>query len=326
MNIPILTIVVPCYNEEEVIAASSERLHNVLVELVTNKKISPISHILFVDDGSSDSTWAIIARLHEQNHIFCGLKLAANVGHQNALLAGLTYAMDRADITITIDVDLQDDISVIENMVDAYIKGFDIVYGVRKSRVTDTFFKRTTAQVFYKVMALLGVKTVYNHADYRLMSKRAVESLLQYKERNMYLRGIVPLIGYSSTCVYYDRFERMAGESKYPIGKMLGLAVNGITSFSVKPLHFVLYMGIICTIISAIILVWVLCQWLRGVVFPGWTSIIFSIWFCSGCILMSLGIVGEYVGKLYVETKQRPRFSVDKILSNAIPCEVKNDE
>lgn len=311
---PILTIVVPCYNEEEIMQTSPQILLGILDNLITKKKIHSLSHILFVDDGSKDNTWQMIESLHKQSSKYSGLKLAGNVGHQNALVAGLAHASDNSDIIISIDVDLQDDISVIEDMVDAYSKGYDIVYGVRKARKTDTFFKRITAKTFYRLMESLGTKTVYNHADYRLMSKRVIQALLHYEERNLYLRGIVPMIGYPSTCVYYDRLERTAGESKYPINKMIELAFNGITSLSVKPLHFVLYIGIISIIISVSIMIWVLIQWLMGDVFPGWTSLILTICFCSGCILLALGIIGEYIGKLYIEVKRRPRYNIEKIL------------
>ncbi len=315
---PVLVLVVPCYNEEKVLQASSSsspaKLLQVIESLVMKGTISHFSLILFVDDGSTDDTWHIIETLHEKDKRYCGLKLSGNVGHQNALLAGLSHAMDKADITITIDADLQDDITIIENMVDLHGEGYDIVYGVRRGRNTDTLFKRLTALGFYKVMDMLGAKTIYNHADYRLMSQRAVKALLQYNERNVFLRGIVPLIGYPSICTYYDRSRRMAGESKYPINKMVKLALDGITSFSVKPMYIVLYIGITFIIISVIILIWVLFLWLKGLAIPGWSSLILSLWFCSGCILMAIGVLGEYVGKIYVEVKHRPRFHIEKTL------------
>ncbi|MCM1371805.1 MAG: glycosyltransferase family 2 protein [Bacteroides sp.] len=315
---PVLVLVVPCYNEEKVLQASSSsspaKLLQVIESLVMKGTISHFSIILFVDDGSTDDTWHIIETLHEKDKRYCGLKLSGNVGHQNALLAGLSHAMDKADITITIDADLQDDITIIENMVDLHGEGYDIVYGVRRGRNTDTLFKRLTALGFYKVMDMLGAKTIYNHADYRLMSQRAVKALLQYNERNVFLRGIVPLIGYPSICTYYDRSRRMAGESKYPINKMVKLALDGITSFSVKPMYIVLYIGITFIIISVIILIWVLFLWLKGLAIPGWSSLILSLWFCSGCILMAIGVLGEYVGKIYVEVKHRPRFHIEKTL------------
>lgn len=317
MTLPQLLLVVPCYNEEEILqdfSSSPQKLLQTIVSLSEKGKISNHSAILFVDDGSSDHTWQAIESLHRRNEKFCGLKLAGNVGHQNALLAGLSYAADKSDITITIDADLQDDVSAIEEMVDRHAEGYDIVYGVRQARGTDTFFKRTTALAFYKFMQLLGTKTIDNHADYRLMSRRAVKALLQYSERNVFLRGIVPLIGYPNTCVYYDRSRRTAGESKYPLSKMLKLAMDGITSFSVKPMHLVLYLGLAFIVISIIVLAWVLVQWIRGMVIPGWTSLMLSMWFCSGCILTALGIVGEYIGKIYVEVKHRPRFNIEKVL------------
>lgn len=316
-SLPILMLVVPCYNEEEILqdfSSTPQRLLQVIDSLTEKGKISDLSTILFVDDGSSDHTWQAIESLHGQNRKFCGLKLSGNVGHQNALMAGLTYSKDIADITVTIDADLQDDESAIEKMVDHHAEGYDIVYGVRRARSTDTLFKRTTALGFYKFMQILGTKTINNHADYRLMSRRAVKALLQYDERNVFLRGIIPIIGYSNTCVYYDRSKRMAGESKYPLSKMLKLAMDGITSFSVKPMHLVLYLGLAFIVISILVLAWVLVQWIRGVVIPGWTSLMLSLWFCSGCILTSLGIVGEYIGKIYIEVKHRPRFNIEKTL------------
>ncbi len=315
---PILALIVPCYNEEEILTttpSSPSIMKQVVESLINANKVSPLSFILFVDDGSEDNTWQIIESLHKQDNLYCGLKLSSNVGHQMALLAGLSHAVDLADITITIDADLQDDISAIYEMVDRYAEGYDIVYGVRKSRNTDTFFKRHTALGFYKFMETLGTKTIYNHADYRLMSRRAVKSLLMYDECNVFLRGMVHLIGYPNTCVYYDRSKRMAGESKYPLNKMIRLAVDGITSFSVKPIHIVLYLGLTFILISICILIWVLLQWARGLVIPGWTSLMLSLWFCSGCILTSLGILGEYIGRIYIETKRRPRFHKEKILS-----------
>lgn len=310
----ILAIVVPCYKEEAVLRETTKRLVEVIDELVKIDFVSTKSFILYVNDGSKDNTWPIIADLHEASKYVCGVNLAGNVGHQNALMAGLTVAKDKADIMITIDADLQDDVSVIKEMVQKYQEGNDIVYGVRKSRVTDTWFKRTTAQGFYSLMKGMGVKSVYNHADYRLMSKRAVIYLLEFHERNLFLRGIVPLIGYNTTCVYYDRAERFAGESKYPLKKMLAFAFDGITSFSVKPVHMVLYLGFLFLFIAFCIFCWVLYCYFLGRVIPGWSSLMLSLWFCSGCVLTGLGIVGEYIGKIYVEVKKRPRFNIEKIL------------
>ena len=244
-----------------------------------------------------------------------GVKLAGNVGHQNALMAGLTTAKDYADIIVSIDADLQDDVEVIPDMVRQYDNGYDIVYGVRRKRDTDTFFKRTTAQGFYKLMNWLGVKTIYNHADYRLMSQRAVEKLTAFRERNLFLRGMVPLIGYKTTSVYYDRAERFAGESKYPLAKMVNFAIEGITSFSIRPLRLLLYMGMIFILVSLCILCWVLVKFIAGSVVPGWSSLMLSVWFVGGCILVGLGTVGEYIGKIYMEVKDRPRYNIEKTLS-----------
>lgn len=310
-----LAIVVPCYNEEEVLKIASKALREVLDDLVTKNKIAPDSFILFVNDGSRDRTWELI---EEEHNLYpgqiCGVKLAGNVGHQFALTAGLLTAMERSDVTVSIDADLQDDVAVIEEMIDKFHAGNDIVYGVRRERKTDTFFKRTTAQAFYKLMALMGVKTVYNHADFRLMSKRAVEHFSQYKETNLFLRGMMPLIGYQTDKVYYDRKERVAGESKYPLKKMLALAFNGISSFSVKPISMILGLGffiIICSILAA---VYALISYFTGRVVPGWTSLILSVWFLGGLQLMAIGMVGQYIGKIYMEVKHRPRYNIEKIL------------
>jgi glycosyltransferase involved in cell wall biosynthesis len=273
------------------------------------------SFILFVNDGSRDKTWEMIEQFHlTDGSRVGGVKLAGNVGHQNALMAGLHVAKEHADIIVTIDADLQDDISVISQMVDEYDKGSDIVYGVRKSRKSDTWFKRNTALSFYKLMRWLGVKSVYNHADYRLMSRRAVEQLCHYRERNLFLRGMVPLIGYRSAVVYYDRAERFAGESKYPLKKMINFAVDGITSFSVKPVRLVLSMGLLFVLIALIILIYVIISYLDGVTTQGWSSLMISIWFVGGAVLIGLGIVGEYVGKIYIEVKDRPLYNIEKII------------
>ena len=275
-----LAIVVPCYNEEEVLKIASEALRGVLDDLIKKEKIADDSFILFVNDGSKDRTWSLIEEEHRAHPVqVCGVNLAGNVGHQFALTAGLITAKDMSDVTVSIDADLQDDVAVIEEMIDKFHAGNDIVYGVRKERKTDTFFKRTTAQGFYKLMDMMGVKTVYNHADFRLMSKRAVEQFSQYKETNLFLRGMMPLIGYQTDCVYYDRKERVAGESKYPLKKMLALAFNGISSFSVKPITMVLGVGmfiIFCCVLAA---VYALFSYFTGHVVPGWTSTILSIWF-----------------------------------------------
>lgn len=311
---PILAIVVPCFKEEAVLSETTKQLTVILEKLTSQNLVSGKSFILYVNDGSRDKTWPIIESYYKANKFVCGVNLAGNVGHQNALIAGLSVAKDIADIMITIDADLQDDVNVIQSMVLKYAEGNDIVYGVRKSRATDTWFKRTTALCFYSVMRNMGVKSVYNHADYRLMSKRAVEFLLQFKERNLFLRGLVPLIGYNTTCVYYDRAERFAGESKYPLKKMISFAFDGITSFSIKPVHMVLYLGLFFLLIAMGILLWVLYCYLLNKVVPGWSSLILSLWFCSGCVLTGLGIIGEYIGKIYIEVKGRPRFNIERTL------------
>lgn len=312
-----LAIVVPCYNEEEVLKIASKALREVLEDLVKKGKISEDSFILFVNDGSRDCTWELIEEEHRAypEQVF-GVKLAGNVGHQFALTAGLITAKDLSDVTVSIDADLQDDVTVIEEMLDKFHAGNDIVYGVRKERKTDTFFKRTTAQGFYKVMGLMGVKTVYNHADFRLMSKRAVEQFSLYKETNLFLRGMMPLIGYQTDCVYYDRKERVAGESKYPLKKMLALAFNGISSFSVKPISMILGLGMVIIFASILAAIYALISYFTGHVVPGWTSLILSIWFLGGVELLAIGLVGQYIGKIYIEVKQRPRYNIEKVLTD----------
>lgn len=311
-----LAIVVPCYNEEEVLKIASEALRNVLQDLIQKEKIAEDSFILFVNDGSKDRTWELIEEEHAAYPTkICGVKLAGNVGHQFALTAGLMTAKDMSDVTVSIDADLQDDVNVIEEMIDKFHAGCDIVYGVRRERKTDTFFKRTSAQMFYKLMSLMGVKTVYNHADFRLMSRRAVEEFAKYKETNLFLRGMMPLIGYQTDNVYYDRRERVAGESKYPLKKMLALAFNGISSFSVKPISLILGMGLFIIFASAVALVYALISYCTDHVVPGWTSLILSIWFLGGLQLLAIGLVGQYIGKIYIEVKQRPRYNIEKILT-----------
>lgn len=309
-----LAIVVPCYKEEAVLNDTTTRLTALLDDMIAKKQVAENSYILYVNDGSSDNTWPIIQQQHEVNKYVCGVNLAGNVGHQNALVAGLSTALEHSDITISIDADLQDDPEAMREMVSLYESGNDIVYGVRASRASDTWFKRTTAQGFYKLMKALGVKSVYNHADYRLMSRRALKYLLQFRERNLFLRGMVPLVGYNTANVYYDRSERMAGESKYPLSKMLAFAFDGITSFSVKPIHVVLNVGVIFLFISLCILAWVVWAIFTGNVVRGWASLMLSVWFCSGCVLVALGVVGEYVGKIYTEVKDRPRYNIEQIL------------
>ena len=311
-----LAIVVPCYNEEEMLPLTTKELTGVLSDLITKQKIAPDSYILYVDDGSKDSTWELIRKFHEEEKKVFGLKLAGNVGHQNALTAGMLNAMEHADIMISIDADLQDDTAVMEEMVDKFHEGKDIVYGVRNDRKKDSFFKRTTAQMFYKVMAAFGVKSVYNHADYRLMSKRALQEFSKYQEINLYLRGVMPLIGYETDCVYYERKERVAGESKYPLKKMLALAWNGITSFSVKPIDFITALGGFLIFLCVIAAVYALVSYCNGHTVPGWTSLILSIWFLGGMQLVAIGMIGQYIGKIYIEVKHRPRYNVETYLNH----------
>ena len=271
---------------------------------------------MFVNDGSKDKTWELIEKEHKESSMICGLKLAGNVGHQFALTAGLIAAKDMADVTVSIGADLQDDTSVIEEMIDKYHEGKDIVYGVRNDRTKDSWFKRTTAQGFYKVMDVMGVKTVYNHADFRLMSKRAVEHFSKYEETNLYLRGMMPLIGYETDCVYYERKERVAGESKYPLKKMLALAWNGITSFSVKPISMITGLGFLIIILCILAAIYALVSYFCGNVEPGWTSLILSIWFLGGVQLIAIGMIGQYIGKIYIEVKHRPRYNVETLLTH----------
>lgn len=316
-----LALVVPCYNEEAVMKISSEALRGVLQDLIEKQKIAADSFVLFVDDGSKDKTWELIEEEHRLHSNVKGLKLAGNVGHQFALTAGLIVAKDMSDVTISIDADLQDDVDVIEEMVDKFHGGCDIVYGVRRERKTDTFFKRTSAQAFYKLMHLMGVKTVYNHADFRLMSGRAVEEFSKYKETNLFLRGMMPLIGYQTDKVYYDRKERAAGESKYPLKKMLALAFNGISSFSVKPISLILGVGLFIIFVSFFMLIYALFSYFSGHVVAGWTSLIVSVWFLGGLQLLAIGMVGLYIGKIYMEVKHRPRYNIEKILSDGNPLQ-----
>lgn len=313
----VLYLVVPCYNEEEVLHETSKRLLEKLTGMMEKGIVSNESKILFVNDGSKDKTWSIIEELHKQNNIFSGVNLSRNRGHQNALLAGLMTAKDYADMTISLDADLQDDIDVIDKFVAEYYSGSDVVYGVRSSRKTDTFFKRTTALGFYKFMNMLGADTVYNHADYRLMSKRALEGLSQFREVNLFLRGLVPLVGYKHSVVEYERHERFAGESKYPLKKMITFALDGITSLSIKPIRIVTGLGFFICFFSFIALIYSIVMKFMGKTVTGWTSLTLSIWIIGGIQLLSLGVIGEYIGKIYNETKQRPRFIIaDKLIKN----------
>lgn len=313
-----LAIVVPCYKEEAVLNETTMRLSKVLDTLIEDEEIGSDSFILYVNDGSTDNTWSVIRELHSLNKYVKGISLAANVGHQNALWAGLTVAVEQADMIVSIDADLQDDVNAIKEMVDKYHAGCDVVYGVRNERKTDTWFKRTTALAFYKLMQVMGTKTVYNHADFRLMSKRATLQLLKYSERNLFIRGLVPLVGYKTANVYYNRAERFAGESKYPLSKMLNFAVDGITSFSVKPIRLIMTLGGVFLFVALAVLIWTLYSYKVGETVPGWSSLMLSVWFCSGCVLVALGVIGEYIGKIYVETKGRPRFNVKESLIDAV--------
>jgi polyisoprenyl-phosphate glycosyltransferase len=316
MNMPILTIIVPCFNEEEVLGETINQLTIKLSELVADNMVSEKSKILFVDDGSKDRTWHLIYKASLNNEMVKGLKLSRNAGHQNALLAGLFSAKEASDCMVTIDADLQDDLHAINDMVMKFNEGYEVVYGVRSSRESDTLFKRYTAEGFYKLMDKLGVKLVFNHADFRLMGKRAVEELEHFAESNMFLRGIVPLIGFNSTSVYYERKERLAGETKYPFRKMLAFAFDGITSFSVTPIRFVMLVGCLSFFVSLVFGLYFLTLKLFGNTELGWTSLITSIWLIGGLQLIALGLVGEYIGKIYKETKRRPKFIIDVDLFN----------
>lgn len=312
--IPCLYIVIPCYNEEAVLPETSKRILDKLGRMIDKEICSGESRILFVDDGSKDKTWEIIARLHAQDPHFAGCKLAHNRGHQNALLAGLMTARKYCDVSISMDADLQDDIEVLDEFMEKFADGCEIVYGVRKERKTDTFFKRNSALAFYKLMNALGTRVVNNHADYRLMSKTALDGLAQYREVNLFLRGIVPEIGYKTDSVYYDRGERFAGESKYPLKKMLAFAMEGITSFSVKPLKIISGLGFIISLLSVLGLLYALISKFAGLAVAGWTAIVCSIWLLGGVQLLCLGVLGEYIGKIYSEVKARPRFIIEEEL------------
>ena len=314
----ILYIVVPCYNEEEVLPETSKRLKEKVESLVSQGKVSEKSRILFVNDGSKDRTWELISSLHQTDPIFSGVDLTRNRGHQNALLAGLMTAKDRCDMAISMDADLQDDVDAVDRMVEEYYAGCDVVYGVRSSRKKDTFFKRFTAEGFYRVMNWMGAETVFNHADYRLMSKRALEGLAEFKEVNLFLRGIVPMVGYRTGTVEYERGERFAGESKYPLKKMLSFAMEGITSLSTKPIRYITILGFLIFLVSIIMLITFIAQWAMGITVAGWASVICSVWAIGGLILLSLGVIGEYIGKIYLETKSRPRFLIREVLDDEI--------
>ena len=313
-----LFLVIPCYNEEEVLHETARRLKEKYEALILNGKISGDSKVVFVNDGSKDRTWEIIQELHEVDPMFRGICLSRNRGHQNCLLAGLMTVKSECDAAISMDADLQDDINAIDQMVEEYQKGYEIVYGVRSSREKDTFFKRSTAQAFYKVMSALGVETVYNHADYRLMSKRALNALSQFEEVNLFLRGMVPLIGFKYTTVSYERGERFAGESKYPLKKMLAFAWEGISSLSIRPIRFITVTGGVVFLTSILILIYSIVRHFMGCTVEGWTFLSVSIWALGGIQLLSIGIIGEYIGKIYLETKKRPRFIIEEYLGGNV--------
>ncbi len=316
MSAPILYIVVPCYNEQEVLPITAVLFLEKIKSLISSGKVSDDSRIMLVNDGSRDNTWEIIKRLSREDTHFVGVSLSRNRGHQNALLAGLTEAEPKCDITVSIDCDGQDDINAIDKMIDEYIGGADIVYGVRSSRKSDTWFKRTTAQGFYKFLNRMGVEVVYNHADYRLLSSRVIRELKNFKEVNIFLRGMVPLIGFKSTCVAYERHERIAGESHYPLKKMLALAFDGITSLSIKPIRFIASFGLIVAAVSFIFIIWSVISFFMGNTVAGWASTVSILCFFSGIQLLSLGIIGEYIGKIYLETKRRPRYIISERTDN----------
>ncbi|MEA5002989.1 MAG: glycosyltransferase family 2 protein [Christensenella sp.] len=311
-----LYIVVPCYNEEAVLHETTKRLTDKLERMITAGLVTPDSRIMYVNDGSKDRTWEIIEELHKENKYVLGVKLSRNRGHQNALLAGLMTAKDMCDVTISMDADLQDDIEVLDEFMQKYKEGCDIVYGVRNNRNTDTGFKRSTAQAFYKILKFFGVDSVYNHADYRLMSKRALEGLAEFGEVNLFLRGIVPQIGYQTATVEYSRGERFAGESKYPLKKMISFAFDGITSFSIKPIRMITAVGLIIFVVSLVMLIYSLVVNALGSTETGWTSMIMSIWLLGGLQLLAIGIIGEYVGKAYMETKKRPKYIIETVLKD----------
>ena len=313
-KLPILYIVVPCYNEEEVLYETTKRLKVKLKEIIKSKKVSNQSRVMYVNDGSKDKTWDIIKEINNNEELFTGISLSRNRGHQNALLGGLLTAKNYADVVISMDADLQDDIDAIEKMIDKYHEGNDIVYGARSTRKKDSFFKRFTAETFYKLMKYLGVDCVYNHADYRLTSKKVLDEFSNFKEVNLFLRGMFPLVGFKADIVYYERNERYAGNSKYPLKKMLNFAWDGITSFSVKPLRLICILGFIILFISVAIMIYSIIRKLTGNTVPGWTFLSISIWFIGGIQMISIGIIGEYIGKIYQETKRRPRYIISENL------------
>ena len=310
----VLYIVIPCYNEEEVLCETAKRLTDKLHRMISDQVVSDQSRMVFVDDGSKDRTWELIRELHESNPLVLGIKSSRNRGHQNTLLAGLFTVKDDCDMAVSMDADLQDDIEVLDQFVKKYEEGCEIVYGVRSARKTDTFFKKFTAESFYKLMSHMGVDIVYNHADYRLMSKRAIEELENYKEVNLFLRGIVPMIGFQSGIVEYERHERFAGKSKYPLKKMLAFAMDGITSLSIKPIRFITALGVTLFLVSIVLLVYYIIGYFAGNTIEGWATLVVSIWGIGGLELLAIGVIGEYIGKIYLETKGRPRYIVEEYL------------
>lgn len=311
-----LYLVVPCYNEEEVLPETSKQLLAKVNSLVEKGTVSDRSRIVFVNDGSKDRTWETIQRLHTEDRTFQGVNLSRNRGHQNALLGGLMTVKEHCDMAISLDADLQDDIDAIDEMVQKYYEGCDVVYGVRNARDTDTFFKKTTAEGFYKVMNLMGAEVTFNHADYRLMSRRALDGLESFQEVNLFLRGLVPMVGYKSDCVYYARKERFAGESKYPLKKMLAFAMEGITSLSTKPIRMITSLGVLIFLISIVAIVYCLVRHAMGATIDGWTSTAISVWAIGGLQLLAIGVIGEYVGKVYLETKHRPKYIIERYLGD----------
>lgn len=311
-----LYLAIPCYNEEEVLKDTTIKLLKKYKQLMSEKKISDKSRIVYIDDGSKDRTWEIITELHKVNPFISGLKMSRNRGHQNALLGGLMTLKDYADVVISIDADLQDDINAIDKMIDKYNEGCDIVYGVRKKRDTDSFFKRFTAESFYKILGTMGAEVVFNHADFRLMSKRSLEAFSDFKEVNLFLRGMVPMLGFKTGIVEYDRFERTAGESKYPLAKMISLAWQGVTSLSVKPIRMIMWLGIFIFVVAVLFGIYSLFSYFFGFTVSGWTSTFISIWALGGLQLFAIGVIGEYLGKIYLETKQRPRFIVEEFIND----------
>lgn len=325
-KIPTLYLVIPCYNEEEALPYTKIEVTKKMEQLLREDKISPKSRVLLVNDGSKDKTWDIITEYHSENPLFSGINLSRNRGHQNALLAGLFVAKDLCDVTISMDADLQDDINAIDGMLAEYEKGAEIVYGVRSARETDTFFKKFTAEGYYKVLKRLGADIVYNHADYRLMSARALDELAKFKEVNLFLRGMAPMVGFKTAQVTYERTERVAGESKYPLKKMLSFAFEGITSLSTKPIKWISRLGMIIFFASFLMLIYTVVKYFQGDTVAGWASTIVSIWAIGGLILLSIGVIGEYIGKTYLETKERPRFIIQSFLNSEEAIEVRTEE